>query len=229
MDLAMSYIVDNGYLLPDLDGEPTTHGRWKDLAVAVDGDIGACLASGKQGCFESYGGGGWLNSIEILGHLLAAWHITGKDSDHELASLAYYTLLRYEPNADRRAKWIDSLLDFYGYEALERNTLEHALIVSAVEQHQDIPQAIQTFMEWPMDQREWLYDNSHRLDVQVDKDEDRFDKPQFTVVLPYDEIRTMKWNGNPYAVTGGGNGNSVQAPWPYLLPYWMMRYYGAVK
>lgn len=265
IDSAMSYIVNNGYLLPDLDGEPTTHGHWKDLAVAADGDIGACLATGNPGCFESYGGGGWLNSMEIMGHLLAAWHITGKDeyyyeydrlaiderygdmvpikehtftvtnrgianhSDHELASLSYYTLLRYEPNADRRAKWIESLLAFYGYEALERNALEHALIVSAVEKHDDLPMAVQTLMEWPMDQREWLYDNSHRLDVLVDEDNDRFDKPQFTTVLPYDEIRTMKWNGNPYAVVGGGNGKSVQAPWPYLLPYWMMRYYGTIQ
>src|SRR5262249_27219572 len=79
VDLVMGYVVDGGDKLIDLDGMPTTFGRWNDLASAVDGDLGACLASGKPNCASSYGGGGWLNSIEILGHLLAAWHITGKN------------------------------------------------------------------------------------------------------------------------------------------------------
>lgn len=264
IDLAMSYIVDNGYELIDLDGEPTTHGWWNNLSSAVDGDLGACLASGKLRCVESYGGGGWLNSIEILGHLLAAWHITGDDkyyyeyerlavderyvdmipltkhtftvtsrqqanhSDHELASLAYFTLLRYEPDEERRDRWIRSLEDFHDYEVLERNALELAVMASALDIDSRAAAGVQTLTEWPIDLREWLYDNSHRVDAAIDEASDRFDKPQFTTVFPYDEIRTFKWNGNPYAVSGGGNGKEVQAPWPYLLPYWMMRYYGVI-
>jgi hypothetical protein len=263
IDMAMGTIVDNGNVLLDLDGEPTTFGFWNDLSSAVDGDLGACLASGKLHCIESYGGGGWLNSIEILGHLLATWHITGNDryyheyerlvtderygemltitdhtftvtsrsqanhSDHELASLAYYTLLRYEPNPERRAKWIESLLSFYGYEKPERNALEHAVMASALETDDDLAGAVLTLSEWPVDLREWKYDNSHRMDAELDVP-DRFDKPQFKTIFPYDEIRTFKWNSNPYAVSGGGSGKSMQAPWPYLLPYWMMRYYGAI-
>lgn len=263
IDLVMGYVVDGGDELIDLDGEPTTFGRWKDLASAVDGDLGACLAAGKPNCAESYGGGGWLNAIEILGHLLAAWHITGDDryydeyerlaiterygdmipltdhtltvtsrhaanhSDHELASLAYYTLLRYEPHADRREKWQASLMDFFGYEKAERNAFEIAVIASAMEGG-DIPSGVRTLREMPSDFRQWLVDNSHRVDAKVDPVLDRFDDPQFTTVLPYGEIRTMKWNGNPYVVKGGGSGKSVQGPWPWLLPYWMMRYSGAI-
>jgi hypothetical protein len=262
--LSTSYIVDNGEKLIDLDGQPTKFGRWDNLATAADGDLGACLAAGKPNCAESYGGGGWLNSIEILGHLLAAWHITGdpkfyqeyerlaiterygdmipltdhtftvtsrtqqNHSDHELASLAYFTLLRYEPNADRRAKWQKSLLDFYGWEKLERNTLEIGVIASATDDGADFGDAARTLREWPLDLREWPYDNGHRKDVELDPKKDRFNKDQFTTVLPYDEIRTMEWNGNPYAVSGGGSGNSVQGPWPYLLPYWMMRHFKAL-
>jgi hypothetical protein len=261
---SMTYVIDGGDKLIDLDGQPTTFGRWDNLAVAVDGDLGACLASGKENCASSYGGGGWLNSIEILGHLLAAWHITGdakyydeyerlaiterygdmvpltdhtltvtsrhaaNHSDHELASLSYFTLLRYEPNADRRAKWQKSLLDFYGYEKEERNALELGVIASAVADG-DFAAGAGTLREFPLDFRQWKYDNAHRKDVTVDADKDRFDSPQFTTVLPYDEIRIAKWNSNPYEVQGGGNGKSVQAPWPYLLPYWMFRHFKALK
>lgn len=263
IDLATGYIVDNGDLLIDLDGEPTTFGRWRDLGVAADGDLGACIASGKEGCFESYGGGGWLNSIEILGHLLAAWHITGnpryydeyerlavkeryaemipiKDhtftvttpsienhSDHELATLAYYTLLRYEPSADRRAIWIKSIRDFYDYEREERNPFELAVIASAAQEDIDTAGAIQTLQELGVDWRIWDVDSSHRMDAELDVP-DRFDNPQWKTVFPYDEIRTLKWNTNPHAVSDGSGGKEIQAPWPYLLPYWMMRYYGVI-
>jgi hypothetical protein len=262
VDLIMGYVVDGGDKLIDLDGLPTSFGRWDDLATAVDGDLGACLAAGKQNCASSYGGGGWLNSIEILGHLLAAWNLTGKTryydeyerlaigerygdmlpvtdhtftvvsphqanhSDHELATLAYYTLLRYEPNQDRRAKWKASVDQFLGYEKRERNALENAMVASAYEDG-DLAGAVDTLRVWPVDWRQWPIDNGHRVDAAFDVP-DRFDQPQFVVVFPYDEIRTMKWNGNPYAAQGGSAGNAVQGPWPWLLPYWMMRYAGAV-
>jgi len=58
---------------------------------------------------------------------------------------------------------------------------------------------------------------------------DRHGHEQFKHMYPYDEIRTMKWNGNPYNVSGGSDGREEQAPWPYLMPYWMMRYYGAIR
>ena len=114
------------------------------------------------------------------------------------------------------------------YEALERNALEIAVMGSALDIDSRGAAAVKTLTEWPIDLREWLYDNSHRVDATIDEVPDRFDKPQFTTVFPYDEIRTFKWNENPYAVSGGGNGKEVQAPWPYLLPYWMMRYYGVI-
>jgi hypothetical protein len=264
IELSTSYLADNGYTLIDLDGKPTKFGRWDNLASAVDGDLGACLGAGKVNCAESYGGGGWLNSIEILGHLLAAWHITKNPrfyqeyerlavderygemipltdhtftvtsrgqqnhSDHELASVAYFTLLRYEPNQDRRAKWVKSILDFYGWEKLERNALEIGVMASASD-GAELADAARTLREWPLDRRDVAYDNAHRQDVEVDPKKDRFDKAQLTTVLPYDEIRTLKWNGNPYAVAGGGSGKSVQGPWPYLLPYWMLRHSKAIE
>ena len=149
-------------------------------------------------------------------------------SDHELAILAYYTLLRYEPNPDRREIWKQSLRDFFVYEVPERNPLQVAVMSSALDDA-DIPLAAHTLLEMPSDWREWLTDNSHRRDVEVDPQEDRHENLQFTTVLPYDEIATMMWNRNPYQISTGSSGKTIIAPWPYLLPYWMMRYYGAIQ
>ena len=45
--------------------------------------------------------------------------------------------------------------------------------------------------------------NSHREDIARDPAADRFDRAQAMVVLPYDELPIMKWNGNPYRMDGG--------------------------
>lgn len=263
VDEVMGYIVDHGDRLIDLDGKPTTFGDWTGLSNAVDG-LGDCLAHKRDNCVSALGGEGWLNSMEILGYLLASWHITGdnryydeyerlaiderygdmvpiKDttltvtsrtagnhSDHELAALSYYTLLRYEPDPGRRARWLQSLRDFYSYEKPERNALELAVMASALPDT-NINDAAQTLRQWPLDQRQWLVDNSQRRDAKLDIAKDRFGDAQFTTVFPYDELPTMEWNGNPYQVSDGGDGRSVQSPWPYLLPYWMLRYYGAIQ
>lgn len=258
------YLIAGNYKLIDLDGEPTTFGRWDDLSAAADGPD-SCTAMGYDlaKCVESYYGGGWLNSLEILGHLLAAWHMTGDQkyydayeqlytekkygkmirvhediftlsnpgfanhSDHELATLAYYTFLRYEPNEDRRQKLIESILAFYEYERPERHPWEQGMIASAVDMDVDLAGAVQTLMEMPTDWREVAYDNSHRIDANRE-DLDRHQHEQFDRVFPYDEIRTMKWNGNPYAVSGGGDPRGVLSPTPYQIAYWTLRYHGAI-
>jgi hypothetical protein len=263
---ATDYLIDNDYLLVDLDGAPTTHGHWKDLGAAADG-LDLCTA--RYGfdiatCIDSYHGGGWLNSLEILGHLLATWHLTGdpkyydeyerlyteerygkmipihddlftvssprfaNHSDHELAMLAYYTLLRYEPNEDRRAILVKSIRDFYEYEREEHNPWQVATIASAYGDDVDLDGAVQTLKDLPNDWRTVRYDNSHRVDARRDQN-DRFDRPQFKTVFPYDELRTMKWNSSPYAVVDGGDPRSVLVPTAYLIAYWMARYHGLLE
>lgn len=260
------YLIANKYLLIDLNGKGTTHGRWADLGAASEG-LDACTA--KYGfdvgtCVFSYHGGGWLNSLEILGHLLAAWHITGDQkyydeyerlytverygkmitvsmdtytlsnprfanhSDHELATLAYFTLLRYEPNADRREALIRSFLAFYEYERPEHNPWQVATIGSMYDRDVDLAAAIEVLKQMPVDWRTVPYDNSHRLDADRGPP-GRHNEDQFTTAFPYDELQTMKWNGGPYEVRGGGDPRGVLSPTPYLIAYWTMRYYGLIR
>ncbi len=161
------------------------------------------------------------------------WNVTQRftanHSDHELALLAYHTLIRYEPSDERRERWIRSLRSMLEWEAPERNPLWHAILAGFVTEGYDLAGAIQTLREWPEDWRAWMIDNSHRKDYAKDSSPDRFNRPQFTTVPPYDEISFLKWNGNPYRVESGGDGREIQAPWPWLLPYWIMRYHEVIR
>lgn len=268
------FIVDHGFRLVDLDGQPTTFGHWEPerLAAAVDG-LDPCLAAALeaedpsaaiQACFGSWYGEGWLNSVEILGHLLATWHMTGEPrfydaydmlitkyrydnvamphsetvtitdpafmnhSDHELAMLAYHTLIRYEPDDTRRQKWIEGLLFLYEHEVGERNPLWAAFVaLAAGPEAADIEPALQSLREIPFDRRDWRVDNTHRADA-LDWPNDRHGHPQFDRVFPYDEIPTVWWNSNFHAKADGGDGRSVSGPMAWLLPYWAFRYGGVI-
>ena len=263
---AMDYIIEGEFLLLDLDGTRTGHGHWNPdtISIAVDG-VSECFANGYDlgDCFSAEGGGGWLNSIEVLGGLLGAWHMTGDEkyfdaynslivdhrynevamasektmtivspsianhSDHELAMLAYTSLIRYEPNDDRRAKWIESLEFLYKYELPERNPWWAAVcaLSGCADPEADAASSIRTLREIPDDLRQWLVDSYHRKDMTIIGG-DRFDDDQIDAAFPYDENRTMWWNGNPYNIRDGGSGNSLAAPTVWLLPYYMNLYSG---
>jgi hypothetical protein len=256
-----AYIRDHGFRLIDLDGNETSFGHWQPerIASAVDG-LENCEAE-LTVCVESAYGGGWLNGLEILGHMLSAWHMTGdpkfyeaydtlirkykydrlvtftenvltvtnpriaNHSDHELAMLAYHTLIRYEPDDARRAVWIQSLVDFYTWELPERQPLWAAFVAMAVDGKAAVAEGVRSLREIPTDLRSWRVDNSHRKDA-LPNPPDRFDEPQFDTVFPYDELRAVWWNGNLYGVVEGGNGQGTEGPMAYLLAYWAQRYAG---
>jgi len=270
ISLVTQYLIDNGYTLPDLDGETTTHGNWDPAHISIcidendEVDFGYCLSTAEDTdpCEEACYGGGWLNSMEIMGTMLSAYHITGNTdfydayrylvdehkydivamftenvftatrryiqnhSDHELAMLAYHTLIRYEPDEELRNLYIQSLVDFLVTEKPERHPLWNAFEAGLAGRDYEQDDAVRTIREYPRDLREWYIDHSHRLDYQQDPADDRHGDEQITEVPPYDEIRSMWWNGNPYILTSGGDGRSLNGPMAYLLAYWSMRYYG---
>ncbi len=269
-----TYIVDHDYTLIDLDGEGTKHGHWEpDRMASAAFGLDVCMEWAAEQddmvdavakCIGSWHGHGWLNSMQILGGLLATYHMTGdkffydeyrmlidehhydlvvmpheetltltdpaimNHSDHELAMLAYHTLIRYEPDEDQRQAWIESLLYFYDWELVERNPLWAAYVaLLAGPEFVDLEPALQSLREIPLDLREWLVDNSHRKDATPWPD-DRHGDPQWEQVFPYDEIKTIWWNTNLHDMVGGGNGTSLNGPLAWLLPYWGMRYSGVI-
>ncbi len=266
------YIIDGGYVLIDLDGERTMHGHWnpETLSICIDG-FDVCIENGYSmdecldACTSGNFGGGWLNSLEILGHMLAAYHMSGEKkfydayeylinehrynelamanentwtitrpsianhSDHELAILAYTTLIRYEARDDRRAEWIESLKFMYDYERPERNPWWAGVYaLSGGGDDVDSQGALRTLQEIPDDIREWYIDNRSRKDM-VQIENDRHGDAQCDRVFPFDEIRTMWWNGNPYDLESGGDGTGLQAPTAWLLPYYMGLYTGLIQ
>ena len=159
------------------------------------------------------------------------WTVTrpaiANHSDHELAMLAYTILLRYEPDPDRRAKWLNNLLKFYEWEIPERQPMWAAVVALYSEDGARVEDAIRTMREIPRDLRAVYVDNSNRLDAK-DNGLDRHKNPQWDRVFPYDEIRKMWWNGNPYAKADGSSPKIHGGPMFFSIAYWMLRYSGVL-
>ena len=237
----MDHILDNGYYLIDVDGKPTTWGRWTPEYFAS--------ATGRP---DSP-----LNALELLAFLKTAEHITGNPryrdeyrkvafgmkyaeqttkllelreemnySDEELAMLPFYLLFRYERDAKLLSTYRTALDQWWQNIQREKNPLWTFIYLqgrpgAAV----DTKGAVHTLYRIPMDLVKWNVTNSHRKDVRRIRAPDRHGRGEAETLLPPDERPIMKWNGNPFVVDGGNGGRGEDDGAFFLLPYWMGRYH----
>jgi hypothetical protein len=250
-------MVDNGYRLLDLDGQPTSHGHFdpewmeEDLS-AMFGDAGlnsAMILGGLRAAYHMTGQERFQESFEYLVHdrgykdyvscieeTNLLWH-TNHDSE-EMSFLAMYTLIRYEDDPALLELWKhgNPELDCRGLDYLwevqrpERDP-EFNMIYAGLAQADgyDLEDSIETLQKLPLDLILWGLDQSQRWDRDQNPYNDRHGKPQNKFVFDYDERQVMRWAENPYAFEQRGNGRSESSGTFWLLPYWMARYYGIIE
>jgi hypothetical protein len=240
----MDHILEHGYNLTDVNGKPTTWGKW------------------SREYFESRAGrsDSALNALELLSFLKTAEHITGDTrygreyrkaavelkyleqttryaelrdeinySDEELAMLPFYLLFQYERDTRYLGFYRRALSEWWQNIEREKNPLWTFIYASSKPAvAADLDSARWMLQRIPMDLVEWTVINSNREDVKLNGGPDRFREPQSTVLLPPDERPVMKWNGNPFVVDGGNGGSGEDDGAFFLLPYWLGRYHGYV-
>jgi hypothetical protein len=243
LDRITNHILDNNYQLIDVDGRRTRWGWWGPEAIWDDPDetglralhILAHLRTAMHITQNEANRAKYKRHYDELitryrYHLLTRnqkINIPGhvNHSDDELAFLSYYPLLQYETDAELRKVYAQSLERAWQIERPERNPLWNFIYATGSGSKDfDRAESIRTLREIPLDQITWTVTNSGRLDVPVDTLADRQGRRQSLIVLPYDQLPTSKWNGNPYALDGGNGGRSEDDGAYFLLPYWLGRY-----
>ncbi len=236
----MDHIIQNGYHLIDVDGQPTKWGKWSLAYFAEDPDDSA------------------LNSLELLSFLKTAAHITGDGryekeyqkvahelnyadlilrlkqvrsiinySDEELAMLPFYGIFRYEKDHALLVRYRRALDDWWENMSRELSPLwSFIYLTGRPDATVDLPGATWTLYRMPLDVIHWEVKNSHRADLVWSPQPDRFGKREAVTLLPPDERPTMRWNANPFVVDGGKGGRSEDDGAAFLLPYWLGRYHG---
>ncbi len=237
------HILDHNLYLVDVDGKPTTWGRWNPEYVNT----------------AFVGGDRRLNSIEILSFLQLAHHVTGSErfkdafydlvrkhgyagnttrylpdpmgewnhSDDELYWLSYYNLIKHCFDEELKATFMKSVRAHVEATRRKKNPVWNFIFGGVTGEAIDLDGSIFILRRFPLDNRDWRMQNSHRLDIRIDARPGV--EPEAVPVLPPDERRIQKWNGNEMGLDGGGDGNSPESGAEYLLPYWMGRYFGFIS
>jgi hypothetical protein len=163
-------------------------------------------------------------------------------SDDELSFLAYYPLLWYERDPYLRRIYLASIHRSWLIERPEESPFLNYIYASARQashwpnaverptealvapEKYDHDQCIEWFRLVPQNLIDWTINNSARQDL-GELMKNRFDQTRAKIVLPVDERRQMRWNGDPYELDGGSEGRRRDDGAYILLPYWMGRYH----
>jgi hypothetical protein len=247
------YIVSNDYYLIDITMKPTTWGIWNPKEINNDQfyqdsrglnslEIIAWLISAyRLSRDEKY-----LASIRYLkshGYMRnmvnqeMIYQVQVKNSagsDDQLASLSYFTAL-YALTFFNNTFATEELGKDQIFAGIERsqillqgqnNPLFNTIYLGGTGDTRVrdvlITDSLETLQQWPLDSIEWSMLNSHRTDYIKSS----YDPNYSYSLLRSDERAFLNWNASPFILDSGtGGGNEAHAPFAWLLPYWMGRYY----
>jgi len=238
-----THIVDNGWVLRDMDGKPTRWGRWDpDYLLRPYG-------------FESRG----LNGMEAQTYMHTAYALTGDAKfqrgleqlikwryptytvrqrltfppdqiapwDDELAFFCYHALLRYAKDPDLRSIYLRSLQRSWEILRMQRDPFYNFIYGSLTGNDCESAQAAQYLREWPLDLVNHNYHNSHRSDLAPQRGYvpygggSRYISPR--------ELEASWGARSPAQYDGGEGSRGVTPPTCWLEDYWMGRYYGFIQ
>lgn len=237
------HIVDNGWVLLDVDGEPTRWARWEPEYLQ------------RPGGFYARG----LNGLEALSYVTAAYHFTGDekfekgkeqliewgypaevlrqkltfhpgyytDFDDRLAFLAYQPLLRYETDPQLKTLWLRSLERSWEVKRIEGVPWYNYIYGSITGNDCENDRCVAHLRDWPLDLVTYSMFNSHRDDLEIPSgyrsyaERGRAFSPR--------EVGPKRNNRDWTAPDQDGQGRSVEDPSTWLEQYWMGRYFGFIE
>ena len=238
-----SHILDNAWVLRDMDGKPTRWGRWDPeyllrpygmmsrglngmeaqtymhTAFALTGDakFQAGLAQLLQWRYQTYT---VRQKLTYPPEEVVPW-------DDELAFRCYHPLLRYTTDPELRSIYLRSLERHWEVMRMQQIPFFNFIYGALTGNDCEAPQAVKHLREWSLDLVNYSYHNSHRSDLAP--------RPGYVpyaggtrAISPRESC--AKWGSrSALEYDGSGGGHSVTPPIGWLEDYWMGRYYGFIQ
>ena len=232
-----TYIMDNGWVLNDMDGKPTRWGRWNpEYLLRPYGYV-------DRG----------LNSLEALTFMQTAFSITGDKKynagyqqligwgyhqntlrqknvfppesiapwDDDLAFESYNTLLRYTVDPDLRSVYLRSLERTWEVKRMEHSPWFNFSYGAITGNDCELEESMKYLRECKLDCIAYNYQNSQRDDLYLESGYSSYEGKK--------RAFSPRESSSPTVLDGGVNGNVVKEPTEFLRDYWMGRYHGFIK
>lgn len=238
-----SHIIDNGWVLRDMDGKPTRWGRWDpDYLLRPYG-------------MDARG----LNGMQAQSYVWTAYKLTGDEKykrgldqllewryhtytvrqkltfppdlvvpwDDELAFRTYNSLLRYSDDPYLRSVYLRSLERSWEVMRMQKLPFFNFTYGAYTGNDCEAEEAVQHLREWSLDLVSHRYRNSHRADLKPEPGYVPYSGG--TKAISPRELDAA-WGSRPaIRYDGGSGGRSVTPPIGWLEDYWMGRYYGFIQ
>ena len=238
-----NHIIDEGWVLRDMDGKPTRWGRWDpDYLLRPYG-------------IEARG----LNGMEAQSYVWTVWKLTGDPKfkegldqliewryhtytvrqkhtfppesvvpwDDELAFRAFHPLLNYADDPHLRSIYMRSLERHWEVMRMQKIPYFNFMYGGLTGNDCEEEVAAQHLREWSLDTIGHNYRNSHRADLGPE--------PGYvpyalgTRAISPRESKAMWGSRSAINYDGGSNSRGIEPPVGWLEDYWMGRYYGIIE
>ncbi|MEO2045820.1 MAG: hypothetical protein ABGX16_04530 [Pirellulales bacterium] len=177
---------------------------------------------------------------------------SGNQSDDEMAFMAYYNLIKYEPDLELKKLYTASFANSWRQEEPEMNPFFNFCFAALARyvQYTNIwgtfdmspwpswlEDSVDTLKRFPLDRFDWRHTNHHRKDLVLFSDHwaDAYDNEfrgkgfrNNSKVLPVDERYFNHWNCDPWELDTGGEGRVIGTGTVFTLPYYMGLYHGFI-
>jgi hypothetical protein len=242
LDRIASNIIDNGWVIKDIDGITTRWGRWN-----------------PEYLLRPYGySDRGLNGLQALTFMETAYSVTGNKKfkqglrqlidwgypentirqkntfpprsittwDDNLAFLSYITILRYAGDPSLRSFYLRSLERTWEIKRMEQIPWFNFVYGAMTGNEAELEESARHLREWVLDCTDYSYKNSHRDDLFVEPGYISYEGGKKRISPR--EMSVKRAQRSAIALDGAAGGRRVTEPTGYIRDYWMGRYYGFI-
>lgn len=240
----IDHLIENDYNLVDIDGKHTYWGVWspdklnRDPDWAPERGINSLeLLSYLKLVYhmtqdEKYQNL-YLNLINKEGYLKNAKEIITSNPawntyiDPELLFLTFSPLFKYEEDPKLLNSYNELIDTWYQNFRKDESPFFNFMYTYLRETSYDLNKSVFFLQDTPLDLIDWPMDHSKREDI-IPTRYPVLEVLQTDRLLPPSERATVRWDKNPWQLTGG-NAHMEREPVFWLLPYWLGRYIGTIE
>ena len=237
------HIMSNGWVLRDMDGQPTRWGRWDpDYVLHAYGSYerGLNCMQAQTWMRAAYGVSGQQRFEDGYQQLLDwGYHnytvrqklVFPPDGvvpwDDALAFRCYYTLLRYTDDPRMRSLYLRSLERSWEIKRMEHVAWYNFIYGAITGNDCETDRAVQYLREWTLDCIDYSYRNSHRADLAPEEGYVAYAGGTRGLSPRETSVKRGACSALPY--DGNAQGTRVTEPTSFLQAYWMGRYHGFIE